>query len=70
MKDKIKYTIVFPSKIAHKIKILANIEQVSKPEILRRAISLYIYIRKEMQAGKQLFLVNENGEKTKIEILF
>lgn len=68
--EKVKYTVMLPGKIAEKIDEISEIECISKPEVLRRAIALYSYIHREIEDGGKLCLIDEKNDQSIKEIIF
>ena len=66
-KDKVKYTVTFSSKISNVIDEISELENISKPEVFRRALALYSYLRKEVESGKKIQTVGDDEIK---EIVF
>lgn len=58
---KIKYTIALPSKISDKLESLCIEDSMSKPEVLRRAITLYSYIHRVVDEDNKLCIVNKDN---------
>jgi len=69
-KDKVKYTVTFPEKISNMIDEMSEKDSVSKPEIMRRAISLYWYIQNEVEpSGNKICIVGSDDKIIK-EVVF
>lgn len=68
--SKEKYHVTLPEKTAKILTDLSEQEQVSKPEIMRRAIAMYSYIHKELgDSGNKFCILGENGNLIK-EVVF
>ena len=64
-----RLTVQFPDPTSEILADLSAQDQVSKTEILRRALSVYKYLAKETQDGKRkVAITDENGKVVK-EIL-
>jgi hypothetical protein len=64
-----RLTVQFPDSTSEILGELSAQDNVSKTEILRRALSVYKYLAKETQDGKRkIAITDENGQVVK-EIL-
>lgn len=66
---KVKYTVALPVKIAKKLEELSVAESMSKPETLRRAISLYSYIYREVVQEDMKLCIVDKDDKIQKEIV-
>ncbi len=55
-----KYTISLPDKIEEVINTISGIEQISKAEVMRKALISYFVFWKNVQMGKSICIV-DNG---------
>lgn len=64
-----RLTVQFPDQTTEILDELSSREQVSKTEILRRAIALYRYLEKETRDGKQKVTIADENNKVLKEIV-
>ncbi|MHC1730106.1 MAG: ribbon-helix-helix protein, CopG family [Syntrophobacteraceae bacterium] len=64
-----RLTVQFPESTSEVLEELSERDQVSKTEIIRRALSIYKYLENETRDGKhKVAITDENGKVVK-EIL-
>ena len=67
---KIRSTITYSSKLDKIMADLASREEISKPEVIRRALVLYSYLYNEASTnGNRVVITDSTGEKAK-ELVF
>lgn len=65
-----RLTVQFPEKTSEMLSDLADREEVSKTEILRRALALYKYLETEVQKGKgRKIAITDEDDKILKEIV-
>ena len=55
-----KLTVQFPDQASQVLAELSEQDQVSKTEILRRALSLYKYLENETEGGKKIAIADKD----------
>jgi hypothetical protein len=64
---KVRYNIALPSKFEGILEGLANQDEVSKAEVIRRAIVLYDYLSREaIQKDNKIVIKDKNNEEKEI----
>ena len=66
---KVKRIIEFSEEIDDWLAGLADKKKTDKGEILRRALTAYVYMHEEHKAGNRIYIISET-DKTKREIVF
>lgn len=66
---KVKYTVTLPNKIAEKIDDISSDECISKPEVIRRAVSLYNYLYRDVVVNENKLCI-VNGDEIIKEVVF
>lgn len=54
-----RYTVDIPEKLAEVFKNVANEEQISQSELMRRALMTYAVLHKETSQGKVVAITNK-----------
>jgi metal-responsive CopG/Arc/MetJ family transcriptional regulator len=54
-----RYTVDIPDKLAEVFKSVANEEQISQSELMRRALLTYAVLHKETSQGKSVAITKE-----------
>jgi predicted transcriptional regulator len=65
-----RMTIEFPDKVNDILTELSSKEQVSKVEILRRALALYNYVQKEAVDKKKKVSITDDDDTILKDIIF
>ena len=61
-----RLTVQFPEQTSEVLAELSERDEVSKTEVLRRALALYKYLEKETRDGKhKIAIADENGKIVK-----
>jgi hypothetical protein len=61
-----RLTVQFPKATSDILEELSSEDQVSKTEVLRRALAVYRYLEKETRGGKRkVAITDENGKVIK-----
>ncbi len=64
-----RLTVQFPDKTTQILTELSDQEEVSKTEILRRAVSLYRFLQNETREGKHKITIADENDKVVKEIV-
>lgn len=64
-----RLTVQFPDRTSQMLNELSEREQVSKTEILRRALSLYKYLDKETHGGDRKIVIADTKDQILKEIV-
>lgn len=64
-----RLTVQFPEATSQILAELSEKDQVSKTEILRRALSVYRYLEKETRDGKRKVAIADENDKVVKEII-
>lgn len=64
-----RLTVQFPERTSQILDELAEQDQVSKTEILRRALALYKYLEKETQDGDKKIAIADKNDQILKEIV-
>jgi hypothetical protein len=65
-----RLTIEFPESVDKIIKELAKKNQTTKVEVLRRALSLYYYVRNETEGSDQKLSITDKDDKIVKDLIF
>jgi hypothetical protein len=69
-KSRVRYNITLPAKFDSILESLSKSEGEPKGEIIRRALALYDYVRKETSDNKNKLLIEDAATKKAREIVF
>lgn len=65
-----RMTIDFPDKVNTMLEELAKKDQISKAEVLRRALALYSYAHEETEKQKRKLSITDTQDRIIKDILF
>ena len=65
-----RMTIEFPDKVNNMLEALAKKDQISKAEVLRRALALYSYAHEETEKKNRKVSITDEQDKIIKDILF
>ena len=65
-----RMTIEFPDKVNNMLEELAKKDQISKTEVLRRALALYSFAHQETENKKRKVSITDDQNKVIKDILF
>jgi len=68
-REKVKYTFALPASVAQRLEELSDLESMSKPETLRRAIALYSYIYREVIETDMKLCIVDGDDRISKEIV-
>lgn len=69
-KMRVRYNITLPAKFDSILDSLSKLDGEPKGEIIRRALALYDYLRKETKDNKHKLIIEDEGNKKAREIVF
>jgi hypothetical protein len=69
-KLRVRYNITLPAKFESILETLSKMDGEPKGEIIRRALALYDYVRKETSGNKHKLLLEDGATKKAREIVF